>query len=176
MTVGPVRRGLHAAHAVMALALLATGLLILWPELRSRTLGGYGREVGEIHIYLGLAFAIAPLLAWLLAPRGLLANLWEQIDASGLRSRWRRTHIVVSIIASPALTLSGLVLWLGDDLPIVVWDGADLVHVVCHWVVTISLPLHVVVARRKIAERVRLMLGGEPPELFEFTDDPDEGP
>ncbi len=174
MTVVPVRRGLHAAHAVTALALLVTGLLILWPELRSRTLGGYGREVGEIHVYLGLVFAIAPVLAWLLAPRGLLADLWKQIDPSGLRSSWRRTHIVVSIIASAALSLSGLVLWLAVDLPIPLWDAADQVHVVCHWIVMLSLPLHVVVARRKIAERVRLMLGGEPPELFEFADDHDE--
>jgi hypothetical protein len=31
-----------------------------------------------------------------------------------------------------------------------------------------------VAARRKIAERLRLALGGEPPELFEFVDDPED--
>lgn len=175
MTTGPVRRGLHVAHAATVLVLVVTGLLILWPELRSRTLGGYGVETGRVHLYLGLAFAIAPVLAWLLAPRGLLADLWEQIDPRDLRSRWRRTHIVVSLVSSAALTLSGLVLWLGVDLPVKLWDATADVHVVGHWILTLSLPVHLVVSRRKITQRVRLMLGGEPPELFEFADDiPDD--
>ncbi len=176
MTAGPVRRGLHALHAVAGLALVVTGLLILLPDLRSSTLGGYGREVGLVHVYLGLLFAVAPVLAWMWVPRGLLAGSWERIRQQGPGATWRRAHIVVTLVASAALSLSGVIMWLGTDLPTAIWDATDQVHVVCHWVVTLSLPVHLLVSRRRIAERVRLALGSEPPDPFEFGDELDEEP
>ncbi len=160
MPAGPVRRGLHAAHAVTAVVLVVTGLLILLPEMRSQTIGGYGQETGRIHVYVGLAFAVAPLVAWLWAPRGLLAAPWERTRARDFRSTWRRTHIIISLVASAALTASGLVLWLGVDLPVELWDAADQVHVICHWVVTASIPLHLAMSRRGITRRLRQLIGG----------------
>ncbi len=171
MTAGSVRRAMHAVHGVMAIVLISTGLLILWPEFRGRTLGGYGREVGEVHVYAGLAFAIAPVLAWLLVRRGLLAGSWERVAAEDLRTTWRKIHIVLTLTVSAVVSVTGLVMWLGADLPVEVWDAADQIHVVCHWIIVASLPIHLLVVRRTLVERVRLMLGGEPPELFQFADD-----
>ncbi len=159
MPAGSVRRGLHIAHATTAIVLVATGLLILLPELRSQTIGGYGQETGQIHVYAGLAFAAAPLLACLWVPRGLLTAPWERTRPHDFQSTWRRTHIIVSLIASAALTVSGLVLWLGVDLPTEQWDAADQVHVICHWVVTATIPLHLVASRRGIARRLGQLIG-----------------
>ncbi|MDP6978144.1 MAG: hypothetical protein QF570_06005 [Myxococcota bacterium] len=72
------------------------------------------------------------------------------------------------------LTVTGLVLWLGADLPIEIWDVAVEIHAICHWIIVLSLPLHLLVVWRTAIERLRLMLGGEPPELFEFADDGDD--
>ncbi|MBW2228900.1 MAG: cytochrome b/b6 domain-containing protein [Deltaproteobacteria bacterium] len=174
MTSGPVRRGLHGAHAATALALVLTGFLILYPDFRTRTVGGFGREIGAVHVYVGIVFGVAPLLAWLLAPRDLIRDAWQRATAVHAGAVWRRTHLFVSVSAGALLVLTGLIMWLGVDLSIAIWDAADLVHVYSHWVVTLGLPLHLVAARRKIAERLRLALGGEPPELFEFVDDPED--
>ncbi|MDX1648766.1 MAG: hypothetical protein R3263_02830, partial [Myxococcota bacterium] len=70
MTLAPVRRALHAGHALLTVALLATGFLMGFPGLRGRLVGGYGAEIWELHLELGAAWLAAPVLALLLAGRG----------------------------------------------------------------------------------------------------------
>jgi cytochrome b subunit of formate dehydrogenase len=60
------RRILHIAHVILSLVLIATGLVIEFPELRARLVGGYGMQILQVHLWLGWAFMAAPALA--LAP------------------------------------------------------------------------------------------------------------
>jgi cytochrome b subunit of formate dehydrogenase len=167
------RRLLHAVHGVTTLVLLATGFLIQWPDLRARLVGGYGRELADVHVWMGWAFVAAPVLALPLAARPLLADLRRRLHRQEPLS-WRKAHVAITLAACAVLTLSGIALWVPLSLPVGLLDASVEAHVWATWAVTLSLPVHLVVARRKIAERVRVLLGGEPPPLFEFADDPDE--
>ena len=87
---------------------------------------------------------------------------------------WRKLHIAITGIGSVLLAASGIILWAFDELPPIVQDVSLEIHIWATWVFAASLPVHLVVASRKIAERVRLFRGEEPPPLFEFADeDPD---
>jgi len=169
--MGPttVRRLIHTAHGVTTLALLATGFLIQWPDLRALVVGGYGRELAQYHLWFGWAFAAAPLLA-LTATGTHFADLRERLGPPDPIT-WRKLHIVITGVGSALLTATGILLWGFDDLPLIVQDVALEIHIWATWVLTASLPIHLVVARRKIVERVRLWSGGEPPPLFEFADE-----
>ena len=168
--MGPAtaRRLLHMVHGVTTLVLLATGFLIQWPDLRALVVGGYGRELARYHLWFGWAFAAAPLLG-LAAAGALLADLRERLGPPDPIT-WRKLHIVITGVGSALLTATGILLW-GLDEPLIVQDVALEIHIWATWVLTASLPIHLVVARRKIVERVRLLSGGEPPPLFEFDDE-----
>ena len=170
------RRWLHASHALTTLALLATGFLIQWPDLRARVVGGYGRELAIVHVWVGWAFALAPPLALALAVHPLLADLARRLGPAET-SRGRQAHVVITLVAGGLLSVTGIVLWWPDDsgaLPLALLDASLEVHIWATWVFAVSLPMHLLAARRKIVERVRVALGGEPPPLFEFADDSDE--
>ena len=161
-----VRRALHATHAVATVVLLATGLLLEFPELRSFTIGGYGRSIVSIHLVAGVAFALLPMIALLLASAALIEDLRRRLGPPD-PWRWRKSHIVGSLIAVALLSVSGAVMWADADLPIAVGDASRAVHVALTALVGISLPIHLVLARRKIVERVKGWLGrGEPPDGF----------
>lgn len=167
-----LRRLLHAAHGLTTLALLVTGFLIEWPDLRAQTVGGYGRELTQYHLWFGWAFAAAPLLA-AGAAGALFLDLRQRLGPPDPIT-WRKLHIVITGVGSALLIASGIILWLFDELPLIVQDVSLEIHIWATWVFAASLPVHLVVARRKIAERVRLFRGGGPPPLFEFSDgDPD---
>jgi cytochrome b subunit of formate dehydrogenase len=89
---------------------------------------------------------------------------------------WRKAHVLITLVAGALLTLTGIALWVPRSLPLALLDASLEVHIWATWVFAASLPVHLVVARRKIVERVRMALGGEPPPLFEFGDDADEEP
>jgi cytochrome b subunit of formate dehydrogenase len=172
------RRLLHALHAWTTLALLATGFLIQWPDLRALVVGGYGRELATLHVWVGWVFTFAPPLALALSPRPLLADVARRFDPLEA-SRWRKAHVVITLVAGGLLGVTGVILWWPDDfgaLPLATLDRSLDLHIAASWIFAVSLPLHLWVARREIWERVRLLLGGEPPPLFEFADDPDEDP
>jgi cytochrome b subunit of formate dehydrogenase len=158
---------------VATLVLLATGFLIQWPDLRAQVVGGYGRELAEVHVWMGWAFAAAPALALALASRPLLDDLGRRLGSQEPLS-WRKAHVVITLVAGALLTLTGIALWVLGALPVALLDASLEVHIWATWVLAISLPVHLVVARRKIVERVRVALGGEPPPLFEFGDEADE--
>jgi hypothetical protein len=78
---------------------------------------------------------------------------------------------LITVAASLLLSTSGIILWWFQDLPLVVQDVSLEIHIWATWAVAASLPVHLVVARRKITERVRLIRADEPPPLFEFVDE-----
>lgn len=171
MTPATKRRLLHAAHGVTALALLATGFLIQWPDLRAKVVGGYGRELAEIHLWFGWAFAAAPLLA-LGAVGALCADLRRRLGPPGPIT-WRKLHIVITGVMSVFLTATGIILWGFHELPLLVQDVSLEIHIWATWIVAASLPVHLVDARRKIAVRLRWFRSDEP-RLFEFGDEDPE--
>jgi cytochrome b subunit of formate dehydrogenase len=173
MTATATRRLLHTAHTITSLALLATGLLIEWPDLRARVVGGYGRQLAEIHLWFGWVFVGAPVLALAVAARPLYANVAERLGPPDPIT-WRKVHIVITLAASVLLTVTGFLLWWSGDLPLALEDASLEIHIWMTWVLALSLPVHLFEARRKIAERTRLYLKGEPPPIFEFVDDEEE--
>jgi len=171
MTPAATRRLIHSVHGATTLALLATGCLIQWPDLRAQIVGGYGRELARFHLWFGWVFAATPLLAGA-AARALFADLRLRLGPPDPIT-WRKLHIVITGVASVSLTASGIILWQFEELPRLVQDVSLEVHIWATWVVAGSLPVHLVAARRKIAERVR-GFRGEEPRLFEFGDDDPE--
>jgi cytochrome b subunit of formate dehydrogenase len=153
MTPAATRRLLHTVHGVTTLALLVTGWLIQWPDLRAQLVGGYGRELARFHLWFGWAFAAAPLLAGG-AAGALFADLQQRLGPPDPIT-WRKLHIVITGVASVLLTASGIILWRFHELPLIVQDVSLEIHIWATWVVAASLPVHLVVARLKIAERVR---------------------
>jgi cytochrome b subunit of formate dehydrogenase len=170
-----VRRSLHHFYAVSAIALMATGIFLTLPDLRANLIGGYGRQILDLHLWAGWVFLAAPPLALALAARPLLADLRERLaDAEG--RGWRRIHIVSSLAAGFLLGATGIVMWLDVPLQRDLGDLVTSTHEVLSWVVIVELGGHLLVARRKIVERARTLLGaraGIAPEqeLFDFVDE-----
>jgi cytochrome b subunit of formate dehydrogenase len=174
MTPAYVRRALHVAHALTSVALIATGLLIEWPELRARVVGGYGLQLSEWHRWSGVPFIVAPLLSLAVAWRPLVRDLRRRLGPPDPIS-WTKLHIVSSLVLTFLLSLSGVLLWIDPDVPVVFFDATLQVHIVTTWLLIGSLPIHLVVARRRSVEVVAVALGlREPPELgFPLDDEPD---
>jgi len=170
-----VRRSLHHIYAVSAIALMATGIFLTLPDLRARLIGGYGRQILDIHLWAGWIFLAAPPLALAAAARPLLADLRERLaDDEGLS--WRRIHIASSLTAGFLLGLTGIVMWWDPKIPRTLGDLVSNTHEILSWVVIAELGGHVVMARRKIVERTRALLFGDAaasPEqqLFDFVDE-----
>lgn len=150
------RRGLHALHTLASLALVGTGLLIQWPELRARVLGGYGRELALLHEQSALVFLAAPALALAFAGRALARDASARLRRPHLT--WRKTHLVLSVALSLALSVSGVAMWI-DAGPLWLLDAATQVHVWTTWAFLAALAAHLVAARRKIREAISLRLG-----------------
>jgi cytochrome b subunit of formate dehydrogenase len=171
-----VRHALHHVYAAVAIVLMVTGVFLTLPDLRARVIGGYGREILDIHLWVGWVFLATPPVALLLGRRDLLAALRERLSEG---RAWRRAHMASVVIAGFLLGLTGIVLWLDLELSRTLADLVSNVHEWLSWFVIAELCVHVVVAWRKTYERTRMLLGLAPvaqaedaeQELFEFADD-----
>lgn len=171
MNVGSVRRALHTVHAGSSLFLIGTGVLIHWPELRLRLVGGYGLTIASIHEWLGFAFIAAPLLSLGLAARPLFRDLRSRLGPPD-PATWRNLHIVLTLVMSALLSLSGVALWRQARLSVSVADLSLELHIWSSWAIAISIPIHLLAARRKIVEIVAVRLGlRPPPEMDSFFDE-----
>jgi cytochrome b subunit of formate dehydrogenase len=150
------RRGLHGLHTLTSLALVATGLLIQWPELRAWLVGGYGRELALLHEQSALVFLAAPVLALALAGRALLRD--ATVRLSRPRLTWRKVHLATSLVLSLALSVSGAVMWL-DRGPLGLLDASVELHVWSTWAFLATLAVHLVAARGKIREALAVCFG-----------------
>ncbi len=166
-----MRRALHAVHAVGSVVLLGTGALIHWPELRQLALGGYGLALAALHEWTGLVFVVAPLVSLALAARPLVRDLGARLGPPDPPS-WRKLHIVLTLVLSVLLSASGLALWQQDHLSARAADLALDLHIWASWALAVSIPVHLVAARRKIVDIVAVRLGlRAPPEVDAFFDE-----
>ena len=175
MTPGSVRRALHAAHALTSLLLIATGLLLGYPDLRSALVGGYGRQILDGHLWISWVFLGAPVVAGAVAGRPLLRDLARRLGPPDPPLVWRKIHIVASLAMTILLGASGGVLWLDLDLPLPALDAALDLHVAATWLLAASIPVHLVLAWRKIVARTGEILGLVPdsrlhPPFFDEDD------
>ncbi len=165
------RSALHAIHTLASLVLVATGMLIQWPELRARVLGGYGRELALLHEQSAVVFLAAPALALAFAGRPLLRDASARLRRPHLT--WRKAHLALSLVLSLALSASGAVIWL-DAGPLWLLDASVQVHVWSTWAFLAALVVHLAFARRKIREAVEVRLGlRAPAEADPGIDGPD---
>jgi hypothetical protein len=158
------RQGLHALHTLASLALVATGLLIQWPELRARLLGGYGHELALLHEQSALVFLAVPALALALAGRALLRDAAARLSRP--RLTWRRVHLATSLVLSLALSVSGAVMWL-DRGPLALLDASVQAHVWSTWAFLATLAVHLVAARGKVREALAVRFGLRAPTALD---------
>ena len=162
---GIVRRWLHHVQAVAVLALLASGWMIGDPDLRGRLVGGYGREILRVHLWVGWVLLAAPVLALTLAARPLLRDAARRLGPPDPFWAWRKVHLAATTALSAALCASGVLLWADVELPRGWLDATLAVHLSATWALAASIPLHLFMARGKIAARAGELLGRSPPPL-----------
>jgi len=148
----------HFFYAVVALGLVATGLLIQFPDLRARFIGGYGRTVAWLHEWSGVGMLVVPLLALMLAP----AMAWETVQ---LRS-WRRDKLWIhaanlwfTIVSGIVFVVSGFLLWFQQGLPDPVIDWSYVFHDIFSYVLYVMIPLHILVSLGRTVRNLRARLG-----------------
>ena len=171
-----VRHALHHIYAATAIVLMITGVFLTLPDLRGRVIGGYGREILDLHLWVGWLFLATPPIAVVLGRSDLLAALRERLSEG---HAWRRFHMASVLIAGFVLGTTGIVLWLDLELSRTLADLVSNLHQWLSWFVIAELGVHVVAARRKTFERARMLLGLSPlgkgedaeKELFDFADD-----
>lgn len=166
-----IRRYLHLLNALTTIALIFTGLLISYPDLRGSLIGGYGREILEWHIWAGWAFMAGPALALALGARALLSDIRRRLGPPDPVYAWPKVHTVGTVLLSLGVGASGIILWADLDLPIAFVDAMLQIHIIVTWILLITIPLHVVIAWRKAAQRLREMLGIDPVPGFSDDDD-----
>lgn len=158
MSPARVRWLLHLSYALAVLVKVASGLLLTEPDLRARLVGGYGRQIMEIHLWSSWVFLGAPLIALALAARPLLRDLSRRLGRPG-GITWRKIHLSVTTSVGIVLSLTGVLLWLDPNLPRALSDLMLDVHDMLIWVVIAALSAHLVAARRTILLRTRQVFG-----------------
>jgi cytochrome b subunit of formate dehydrogenase len=161
-----IRRAIHRIYALAALVLLATGALLTWPDLRAQVIGGYGREVLDVHLWAGWVTLGTPLLLSLAA-----LPIWRDLrrrlgTPDGIT--WRKINIVLSLVAGVPLAVSGVMLWLDLGLSLAVIDAALFVHQALSWLILGALVVHIAANWRRTVVRTRAILGLESDPVFPF--------
>ncbi len=155
MTETRIRSALHSSNALAFFALFGSGLLLQLPDLRAWLVGGYGREIQQIHLWVSAWFVAVPVLALGLLGRSWWREDWQTLRSPATGTRWRPAHIAVTVLLSAALVVSGLLLWVDLDLPISWIDASLAIHLAATWLLAASVLVHLIAARRGIAERTR---------------------
>jgi cytochrome b subunit of formate dehydrogenase len=166
MSPTAIRQAIHHIYTLLALVLLATGALLTWPDLRAQVIGGYGREILDVHLWAGWVMLGTPALL-LLAARPIWRDLLRRLGRpDGIT--WRKINSVLSLAAGVLLAVSGVLLWLDLGLSLAVIDAALFVHQALSWLILGALAVHIVAAWRKTVVRTREIPGLEPEPGFPF--------
>ncbi len=149
-----IRRLVHDTNATAALALLLTGTLIAFPDLRSIVLGGYGNQLHDIHIWSGWTFVSVPLLGFIYKRKEIAAHLRRRLRP-GRQNQLRRVHLAGSLACGTLFGITGLVMWWEAGVPLIVLDALLEVHIWLAWLMGFALLTHLYSARRGILGRTR---------------------
>ncbi|RMD81331.1 MAG: cytochrome b/b6 domain-containing protein [Candidatus Dadabacteria bacterium] len=149
---------LHFFYAVVALGLVATGLLIQFPDLRARFVGGYGQTLAWWHEWAGVAMLVLPALWFAVSP----SAAWETLV---LRS-WRRDKLALhavnlwfTIVSGIVFVVTGFLLWFQRTLPDPVIDWSYVLHDVFSYALYVMIPIHVVISLGRTVRNLRARLG-----------------
>ena len=143
-------RFFHAANALTTIALIGTGFLITYPDLRAQFVGGYAMQLAEWHRWTAVAFMAMPIAWAVKTPAGLMNTVRWHFRTRWL-GHWRRIHYGISLVAAAILVVTGAVLWVDPDtMSRTVLDGTITAHVGATWVVLLMLPAHVLIAGFRI--------------------------
>ncbi len=138
---GRTERAVHWVHAVAFLALLATGLILLVPDLA--VLVARRNLVKNIHIFTAVAWAVILVAIVVVGDRRRLAADWREVETiDGDDRRWLRgrrapqgkfnagqkVNVLVTAAFAVVFTVSGFFLWLGERDHTFLLDGAGTVH------------------------------------------------
>ena len=138
---GRTERLLHWSHAFAFFVLLATGLVLLVPELSE--LVARRNVVKNVHIWTAVVWAVAVVLVIVLGDRRRLAADWREIetidrdDRRWLRGRrapqgrfnaGQKVNALLTVTFALLFALSGFFLWLGERDHRFLLDGAGTLH------------------------------------------------
>jgi cytochrome b subunit of formate dehydrogenase len=142
---------LHTVHLLTFLILLATGLMLFSPTLRSTVTGGYSLVLYEIHCWSGVAFVVLPMFVVLrFGPRSIHSRPPE----ATLRALWQGLHAVITVLLGGVLAVTGFVLWAQDSLPQRMVDSSLQLHGLFTWIVAAAFAVHLFdVGLSALAER-----------------------
>ncbi len=154
------RRWVHRLNGTAAIILLITGTLVTLPDLRIAIYGSGGKVLSDVHVWTGAVFVSVPLLVLLSSGGSVLSNLKKRIFGSKT-VHWRRVHLTVSLFSCFMMGLTGPIMWADSmwELPIALMDLLFLIHLSCAWIVGLTLPLHLWMARGAIVRVSKSWLG-----------------
>ena len=153
-------RILHATNALLTLALIATGFLITYPDLRAELIGGYALQLSKLHRSSALLYLGIPTLIFVTAPLAVGRNIGWRVWSID-RSRWQQVHLRCYLLAVVAVILSGALMWLDIQWSPAILDATAAVHLGASWLIVASIPLHLAtIARRALAGDYRRQAQG----------------
>ncbi len=138
---GRTERAVHWVHAAAFFALLATGLILLVPDLS--VLVARRNLVKNIHIFTAVGWAVLLVAIVVVGDRRRLAADWREVETiDGDDRRWLRgrralqgkfnagqkVNVLVTAAFAVVFTVSGFFLWLGERDHTFLLDGAGTVH------------------------------------------------
>ncbi len=132
---------LHTVHLLTFVVLLATGLLLLVPDLRALATGGYSLLIKEVHRWGGIAFLALPVVVVL---RNGLGSIVVRPARHTVRTVWQAMHVGITVIMSALLIGSGFLIWGKAALPETILDASIWVHDTFTYVALVLLGMHLV--------------------------------
>lgn len=161
MTPYETRRWVHRFVGSAALVLISSGTLVTLPDFRTATIGGHGQLLSAVHMWLGFIFIASPLVALLVAGKTIMENLKKRIiDAEQMS--WRRFHLSLTLCSGTLMASTGAVLLFDSlvaELPIVMMDVLFWFHLAGAWILGLTLPVHLWMARKGIARTLKQWFG-----------------
>jgi cytochrome b subunit of formate dehydrogenase len=147
----------HLIHAFTFFVLLATGILLFSPTIRSRVVGGYSLSLGMIHWWTGIAFVLVTLPVARHPFRLARNGSGRGAPSPEERGRhWRRFHLLFTLGSAVVFTATGLVLWFRGSFSLEITDASATIHLWLTYLATMIFAAHLtaaVIALRASRER-----------------------
>ena len=156
MKPAKIRGWLHILYAILAFILTVSGLLITFPDIRSKLIGGYGRYLSDIHVWVGWMIILLPIPVFLLTPKPMIDYSKRKLS---LKSpfRWAKVNLSFTMISAIIFSVTGILIWVDNgsmgidvQIPFIVVDIAIKIHNYLTWILIAAVLLHLFFARRVI--------------------------